>query len=470
MGHPVRPQKEERPGSRCEGRPGSLTGRAPAWFSTRMSGRLVAALARTAIGAACGIGLAFLATSTRAEVPIEELGRVETLPEPPGAHWVWVADPVLERSALVDLDSGDFLGMVDGGFGIAVPLVAASRPELYVPETFYSRGSRGERTDVLTIYDRPRLAPIAEVVLPPKRGISAVPFAHAALTDDDRFAAIFNLTPATSLSIVDLASRSFVGEIETPGCSLVYPAGSRRLLSLCNDGSLLVVTLDEAGREASKRRTKPFFDPERDPIMECGARRGDRWYFLTIDGVVHGIDPSGDEPRFDAPWSLLGEDLTSPPPPAATAAADEERWRPGGRTLAAIHEATGRLFVLMHEGGGPETYKDPGTEVWVYDLDRRIRVARIELENSGLTIMAVPLEFGSTWTWPFDRLSPFLFGLLPALVEEIAVTQGDAPLLVTSASFAGGLGVYDASDGTFLRRAYSGNLTNTALHVAGGDS
>jgi methylamine dehydrogenase heavy chain len=432
-----------------------------------MSGRPASALARRWRRAACGIALLALTTAASAEVPIEELGRVEGLPEPPGPHWVWVGDPVLERSSLVDLDSGDFLGMVDGGFGIVVPLVASSRPEVYVAETHYSRGSRGERTDVLTIYDRPRLAPVGEVVIPPKRAISAVPFAHAALTDDDRFVAIFNLTPATSLSIVDLANRSFAGEIETPGCSLVYPAGPRRLLSLCNDGGLLVVTLGEDGREASKRRSAPFFDPEKDPLMEAGARRGDRWYILTLDGAVHGIDLSGDEPRFDAPWSLLGEDLASSSPPASPAA---DRWRPGGRTLTAVHEATGRLFVLMHEGGGQETYKDPGSEVWVYDLDRRIRVARIELENPGPTFMGIALEFGADWIWPLDGLSPFVFGLLPAMVEEIAVTQDPAPLLVTSASFAGGLGVYDALEGGFLRRAYSGNLTNTALHAAGSGS
>jgi methylamine dehydrogenase heavy chain len=420
-----------------------------------MRGRLAAALARPWNGSAAGIALLLLAASAVAEVPVEELGRVERLPEPPRPHWVWVGDPVLRRSALVDLDAGDFLGMVDGGFGIAVPLVAASRPEVYVPETHYSRGSRGERTDVLTIYDRSRLAPVGEVVIPPKRAISAVPFAHAALTDDDRFAAVFNLTPATSLSIVDLANHAFASEIEIPGCSLVYAAGPRRLLSLCNDGGLLVVTLGEDGREASKRRSAPFFDPEKDPLMEAGVRRGERWYFLTIDGDVHGIDPSGAEPRFDEPWSLIGEDLG---------------WRPGGRTLTAVHEATGRLFVLMHEGGGQETYKDAGSEVWVYDLDRRIRLARIELENPGPTIMGIPLEFGAGWTWPFDRLSPFAFGLLPPMVEEIAVTQDEAPLLVTSASFAGGLGVYDALQGTFLRRAYSGNLTNTALHAAASGS
>jgi methylamine dehydrogenase heavy chain len=398
----------------------------------------------------CAIGLVVAARPGFGEVPIGELGRVERLPDPPGDHWVWVADPVLRRSALVDLDSGKFLGTVDGGFGIVMPLDAVARPEVYVPETHYSRGSRGVRTDVLTIYDRTRLAPIGEVVLPPKRAISAIPLAHAALTDDDRFAAVFNLTPATSLSIVDLASRTLAGEIEIPGCSLVYPAGDRRVISLCNDGGLLTVTLDDTGREASKRRSTPFFDPDADPVTEDGVRRGSRWYFFSVDGRVHGIDLSGAEPRFEEVWSLVG--------------GDEATWRLGGRRHTALHAATGRLFVLMHEGGGQESYKDAGTEVWVFDLDERKRVLRVELENPGPTVMGVPLEFGRDWIWPFGGLSGFVLGRLPALVEEIQVTQDDEPLLVTSATLSGGIGVYDARDGALRKRVYSGNLTNVALH------
>ena len=46
---------------------------------------------------------------------------------------------------------------------------AKTRPEIYITETFHSRGTRGERTDVLTIYDKANLQPIGEVVIPPKR-------------------------------------------------------------------------------------------------------------------------------------------------------------------------------------------------------------------------------------------------------------------------------------------------------------
>ena len=143
-----------------------------------------------------------------AQVPQETPGRVEKLPEPFQAHWVWSTDVVLARVSLVDLDSGRFLGLINGGYGTMSPLFPRRRAEMYLPATYYARRTRGERTDVLDIYDVATLSPIGEVVLPPKRAIDAVALAHAELTDDDRFVAVFNWTPVTSLSIVDLEQRT----------------------------------------------------------------------------------------------------------------------------------------------------------------------------------------------------------------------------------------------------------------------
>ena len=246
-----------------------------------------------------------LAASAAGELSIEVPGRVETLPHPLPDHWFWVGDPLLRRLALIDLEDGSMRGMVSAGYGIPRSLLPRSRPELYVPDTYYSRGSRGERTDVLTIYDAVSLAPIDEVPLPPKRAFNAVPLMNATLSDDERFAAIFNLTPATSLSIVDLEARTFAGEIDTPGCSLAYGSGARRFAMLCMDGALLWVTVDDAGREVAKRRSPPFFDPEKDPVLEKAVRWRDLWIFVSFRGQVHGVDVSGEEPSFADTWSLL---------------------------------------------------------------------------------------------------------------------------------------------------------------------
>jgi methylamine dehydrogenase heavy chain len=401
-----------------------------------------------------------LASGAGAELRPEEVGRVASIQTPYSPHWIFVGDALGERTALIDLESGRMLGTLDSGFGIPQTLHPTRRSEIYVVETHYSRGSRGERTDVLTIYDKASLAPVDEVVLPPKRALSATPVAHAALSDDDRFAAIFNLTPATSISIVDLERRRFVEEIRTPGCSLVYPIGPRSFAMLCMNGGLLIVDLDDAGREAGKRRSEAFFDPESDPVTEKAARFGARWLFPTYGGQVHPVDFSGPEPVFEEPWSLTSDRER------------EDRWRIGGYQQLAVHEDSGTLYALMHQGE-VDSHKQPGTEVWFYDLANRKRTRRLELVSPGFTYLGVPIEGGPTWGWLLDWISDRVMHAVPDIgVDCIAVTKDDAPRLVTSGMFSGGIASFDALSGEFIGRVWSGNLTNvvlrTALPVTGG--
>jgi methylamine dehydrogenase heavy chain len=394
---------------------------------------------------ATGLGLA-----ARADLAPEPIGRSEVLPAP-GPHWIWASDAVTRRIGLVDLESGRLLGIVNGGWGLTVGLFTGSG-QVLVPETHYSRGSRGQRTDVVTAYDPTSLAPSHEVVIPAKRAINPLHTGNAALSDDDRFLAVFNMTPATSLSIVDLEHQAFAGEIETPGCSLVYGAGSRRFVMLCADGALLSVDFDDQGNAIRKQRSEPFFDVDADPVTEKAVRRGGTWYFVSFEGMVHEVDVSAAEPRFAEPWSLFGE------------AERAGRWRVGGRQPLAVHRQTGRLFALVHQGG-PDTHKEPGHEAWVYDLARRERVQRIELRNPGLTYLGVPLEFGQDWIWPFNRLYDLLLSFAPLGVGSLEVTQDDAPILVTGSDFSGSLALYDAASGEFLRRLATGNMTTLVLQA-----
>jgi methylamine dehydrogenase heavy chain len=399
--------------------------------------------------AALALAFAMAAAPAAADLPAEAPGRVESLPTPLGPHWVWAADAVFRRSVLVDLESGRTLGMLDGGFGVTTPLFPRTRPEIYVPATHYSRGSRGERTDVLTLYGAQSLAPIGEVVLPPGRAINPLPSANAALSDDDRFAAVFHYTLNTALDIVDLERRSFAGQIETPGCSLAWAAGPRRFFSLCADGALLAVTVDESGREAARQRSAPFFDPQRDPVTEKAVRHGDTWLFVSFEGFVHPVDVSGPEIRFGEKWSLLAD------------ADRADGWRIGGQQHLALHGRSGRLYSLVHQGG-PDTHKQAGSELWIYDVATRLRVQRLELRSPGFTYLGVPI--GHDWPWPFSRIPDWLVGRVPELgVGAVEVTQDERPLLVTGANFSGSLAVYDATSGAFLRRVAPGNSTTLAL-------
>jgi methylamine dehydrogenase heavy chain len=403
------------------------------------------------------LAVPLFSTATRADVQAESPGTVETLPQPPHAHWVGVADLVLARMAFVDLDDGHFLGIVNGGYGTVMPLFPSRRAEMYVPATYYARRTFGERTDAVEIYDTTTLAHLAEVIIPPRRATNAVAQGHAALSDDDRFLAVFNWTTGTSLSVVDAEKRTFVEEVLTPGCSLVYAAGPRRFFSICGDGSLFIVTLDDSGHEASKLRSEPFFDPRKDPVTEKAVRYGNQWLFVSFEGKVYSIDVSGPEINFGEPWPLLSD------------ADHAESWRIGGLQHLAVHQRSGRLYSLMHRGGA-DTHKEYGEQVWVYDLASRRRIDRIKLVNPGLTIYGFPVELGHTWPWPFDRTFDWLLDTFaPAAINSIQVTQDDAPLLFTASQFSGSLGVYNALSGAFVKRVGPTGWTSDVMVAPWGD-
>src|SRR5882724_11879270 len=194
--------------------------------------------------------LCLLVGSARAQ--FEAVGKVVTLPERPGPHWFWLSDILLHRTALFDADTGGQLGAISSGSAgvgfVIAPLFSPDHREIYLAETYYARGVRGQRTDVVTVYDATTLQPLDEVAIPPRRAEYFPGNAANALTDDGRFMAVFNLTPVTSLSIVDVRARRFTTEVQTPGCSLVYAAGPRRFLMLCANGAALTVALDDTGQ------------------------------------------------------------------------------------------------------------------------------------------------------------------------------------------------------------------------------
>ncbi len=232
-------------------------------------------------------------------LPADPLGAVASLPATASPHWVWVNDFVFPhmtdgQALLVDGDNGRFLGLLSTGFGFSRVVIAKDGKTIFSPETYFSRGTRGTRTDVVTMYDPTRLAPVGEIVIPPKRSSNMPMMADAELTDDGRILLIYNFTPAQSVTVVDASSRSLIGEIETAGCALVYPTGARSFFSICADGSLLNVHLDDKGQARSRERTGHMFDVARDPVTEKAVRVGDTWQFVSYGGVMYPIQIAKD--------------------------------------------------------------------------------------------------------------------------------------------------------------------------------
>jgi methylamine dehydrogenase heavy chain len=386
---------------------------------------------RSAFAAALALGLSMAGPSARAQ---EKLGLVTQLPPEPGAHWVWVSDLLLRHAAIVNGDDGVFVGQVPGGVGIIAPIRSPDGKSIYQAETYYAHGTRGARTDLVSIRDAHTLAVTGEIEIPGKRSEHTSWVAGSAISDDGRFFAVFNLNPATSISIVDLAERKFVGETETPGCALVFAAGPRRFFSLCADGTALVVVLDDQGGVATKKKTIRFFDPAQDPVMEKGVRRGNEWLFSSFDGELYTIDVGGPELDFRESWNLL------------TDADRAESWRIGGMQPLAVHGGNGRLYALMHQGG-PESHKEPGTEVWVYEIAKHARALRIPLRNPAAAFLLEQIKEapGGLADWLLQRALP------NRGTERITVTPGESPQLFAATQFPPTLAVYDATSGEHLR-------------------
>ncbi|NNL99827.1 MAG: amine dehydrogenase, partial [Gammaproteobacteria bacterium] len=297
----------------------------------------------------------------------DEFGVIESLGTP-SPHWIWVIDPNFiampdGRATLFDADSGSMLGTVSTGFSFNAFNFSATGGEIYSAETYYARHTRGARTDVVTIYDPIDLVPVSEIEIPAKRASTITRLYNTALTDDGRYLAVFNLTPARSLSIVDVRARRFVGEIDTPGCVMAYPAGPARFMSLCEGGTLLLSELNADGTLGGQRASPKFFDPVKDPILEHAVRDGDQWLFVSVEAYLQPVDLRSAQPQFGERWSLVGAEERA------------AQWRPGGIQVMDLHTAGARLYVLMHQGDF-FSYEEPGTEVWVFDVQRRVRTAR----------------------------------------------------------------------------------------------
>jgi methylamine dehydrogenase heavy chain len=367
----------------------------------------------------------FAATMLAALVPANVNAEVEAdplvgsdLPAASNPHWVWVNDFVFHHMAdgkafLIDGDAGRMLGMLSTGFGFGGVLLPRNRAHILAPETYFSRGTRGTRTDVVTYYDPRKLAPTDEVAIPSER-VSAVPMlSQTALTDDDRFLLLYNFTPQQSTTVVDVQNKKLVGKIDGGGCALVYPTGPRSYFSLCGDGSVLTVQLDDAGNAANRARSEPLFDPEKDPVTEKGVRVGDAWLFATFSGEIVPIKATASGATAGERWSLLDDaDRTG-------------NWRPGGMQHMTVHAASKRLYSLMHVGGD---YTH--SEIWVYDLETRKRVQRFKLEEP---------------------------------VTSIAVTQDANPLLFAIFIGAQKVDVFDARSGQHLRVVKEIGFTPTTL-------
>lgn len=355
---------------------------------------------RISVQSALGLSLLVLGlNSARADLPADTIGQT-TLAFPAEAHRAFVVDVEFEsfvagRITVVDPDQKRVLGMVPTGF--AAPSTLSHDGKLiYSADIWYSRGTRGTRTDVLTAWDSSTLSPAWEVLIPNKRAESLTQRYGLKTSGDDRFVYVYNFTPSTSVTVVDTQAKTVATEIAIPGCVLNYPIGNRRFASLCGDGTLQVVTLNDQGLETARSRT-PFFDPNAEKLVERAVNVGDTYYFTTTTGTVRPVDFAGDAPKILPSWSLV------------TDTEKQAGWAPGGWQLMAVAPKLNRLYVLMHDAHEPMKWEDPSTFIWAYDLKTQKKIATLQA---------------------------------PAPVWSLQATGDDKPLLL-GADVVGGLQIFD---------------------------
>ena len=313
------------------------------------------------------------ATDFSTPLPPETIPNVRTLPEKIPSTWAFLnfsSDRIELRD--VGSDSRAIEGNLQARDSSTL-LIASTRPEIYVADTVWSRGTRGTRTDYITVYDTKTLRPTAEIVLPTKRGLITAMEGMFAFTDHERLGLVFNFTPASSVTIVDLVKRKVLGEVEIPGCSLIYPTGQRGFSTLCASGTVLSLSLSAEGKVVSRSESKPFNVIDTDPLFTWSATLGGVRYFPTLLGHVQPIDTHGDAAAVSPQWSLVStEDAAA-------------HWRPSGWQPVA-GDGDRMLYVLMQPDAREGSYKDPGNEVWVFDVANKTRTQRLRLVHPGSSI------------------------------------------------------------------------------------
>ncbi|MBL4630581.1 MAG: amine dehydrogenase, partial [Paraglaciecola sp.] len=231
-----------------------------------------------------------------AQLSPEPIPSVKKLPVNYPSTWLFAHDAnfyslVTGRVIIVDVaaDTQEYKGAISAAqFGTFVS--SSVHNELYVGESFYSRGTTGDRTDVVSIYEKETLNKIDEIILPNNNRAQIVTNKYAfRLINDDRFLLVFGFTPASSVIVVDTQKRKVINEIGIPGCSMIYPTAKLGFSSLCADGSLLSVTLDETGQLRSKKNVPPFFDVDKDPLFDKPVYANNKAYFASYSGMIYPI-------------------------------------------------------------------------------------------------------------------------------------------------------------------------------------
>lgn len=332
-------------------------------------------MGRTTAAAVCALALAGGVPAAHAADPLEPDPELEAVTlSAPKPSWIFVERGfVMPGNAIYDTDTGKMLGLIEASELSDMEIDPAGKA-YYVSESIWTKGWRGTRQDMITVYDAATLKLKTEIAIPGRILIDSRKF-NFILSDEGKTAYVYNLDPASSVNMVDLAKGKFIKKIELPGCASMMAVTGVGFSALCSDGSL--ATVKTAGAKPEITRSAPFFSATNDPIFDNFGydRAKQQVVFLSYTGQVY-TTKLGATPTIAEPFSIQAA--------AGVLPGDTKplnvNWFPGARQGNAYHVATGHLFVLMHMGEY-WSHKASGTEIWDLDVAAKKVVKRIPLEE-----------------------------------------------------------------------------------------
>lgn len=315
---------------------------------------------------------------------------------------------------LVDADTGDVKGtLYTSNFSPAIA-PDLKNGKIYSYGAFYTRTEYGDRTDLVLEFDASTTEPIGEVEIPARSAGIGHPGMIGLI--NDKFIGVWNITPATTVSLVDTETDAFVSEVALPSCSGINPI-AQGWLSMCGDGTAQYVELNMAGQETRRVTSDPFFDVFEDPVFDYAVPSNDGWMFMSFEGLLRKVTFDGAAVNVTEPFDINPETNGTKDINGVERMNDDD-WRIVGSQPFTFHDDESILVTIMHEGGGQEVFEDPGTEIWGFNMKTGNRGYRIELEDG-------------------------------ATARSVLMTPGEDPLLLVSTDK--GLQVRDPRSGRLLR-------------------
>lgn len=305
----------------------------------------------TLIGCAC-LGLV---PAAHAQDPIEPETLTVELAIPPGPN-VFSVDQDWGGASRINVLSADDLsnkGNITPGLQVQAVL-SEDGATLYTTSNYPERIVFGPTVTVLHEWDVSTLSLKREIEIPARSAMVETQPAMLSLVDDGKYVLVQNATPATSVTVVDLAAGAVLAEIPAPGCWGAIPAATgAAFLTLCGDGSMAVHGFAPDGTASEPFWLADAFDPDLDPLFTNPGQAGEDLYFVSFNGNIVHVTFTGTEAAVAGAFPITE---------------GTEGWAPGGSEVIAYHADTGVAFVLMHSGAADGSHKDPAEEIWAVDV------------------------------------------------------------------------------------------------------